>query len=420
MSTPDPPAREWIDPSTGYRVLRISEQANSSTLYFNYPSYTPEGDHFIFTTPETISKINLKTFVVSEIILIDKPFRLLFTGGKSRDAYYELQAVKGNREGKKTVMAVNIDTGVTRTIAEMDSGDIQTINADETLIAAVHTAPSNAPIAKFFGHRDPDTDALVYKANWPDGTAMNPPDAVEYRLNEMIEARIPKTIFVINTRAGERRDIITSTDWLNHLLFSPIDPNLLMYCHEGPWHKVDRLWLIRMDQTEPTKIHHRRMNMEIAGHEWYSHGGKWIWYDLQTPRGEDFWLAGYEIATGKRVQYHLDREWFSVHYHSSPDNTYFIGDGSTEDMVGRAKDGKWLTLLKPQSISDVAGISTANAGDLVSPGYCTSERLVDMSEHDYHKFEPSGRFSPDGKWFFFQASFGGKKHIYAVELEKRV
>lgn len=30
------------------------------------------------------------------------------------------------------------------------------------------------------------------------------------------------------------------------------------------------------------------MAMEIAGHEWVSLDGKWIWYDLQTPRGEDF------------------------------------------------------------------------------------------------------------------------------------
>ena len=29
------------------------------------------------------------------------------------------------------------------------------------------------------------------------------------------------------------------------------------------------------------------MNMEIAGHEFFSADGRTIWYDLQTPRGED-------------------------------------------------------------------------------------------------------------------------------------
>jgi hypothetical protein len=49
------------------------------------------------------------------------------------------------------------------------------------------------------------------------------------------------------------------------------------------------------------------MNMEIAGHEFFSTDGATIWYDLQTPRGQDFWLAGYQVATGKRTWYHLQR-----------------------------------------------------------------------------------------------------------------
>ena len=42
------------------------------------------------------------------------------------------------------------------------------------------------------------------------------------------------------------------------------------------------------------------MNMEIWGHEFFGHDGRFVWYDLQTPRGEIFWLAGYDIASGRR------------------------------------------------------------------------------------------------------------------------
>ena len=80
--------------------------------------------------------------------------------------------------------------------------------------------------------------------------------------------------------------------WVNHLLFSPTDPNLLMYCHEGPWQKVDRIWTIHADGSQNTLIHKRTMEMEIAGHEFWSQDGRTVWYDLQTPKGEDFWLAG--------------------------------------------------------------------------------------------------------------------------------
>ena len=83
---------------------------------------------------------------------------------------------------------------------------------------------------------------------------------------------------------------------------SPTDPALIMYCHEGPWHKVDRIWTIRTDGSGVTLMHTRTMDMEIAGHEFFSADGKTIWYDLQTPKSQVFWLAGVEIATGKRTR----------------------------------------------------------------------------------------------------------------------
>jgi oligogalacturonide lyase len=73
------------------------------------------------------------------------------------------------------------------------------------------------------------------------------------QLNARLDSRIPMEIFTINTATGERKVVHQATDWLNHLQFSPTDPHLLMFCHEGPWHKVDRLWL-----TAPTRGRRRR------------------------------------------------------------------------------------------------------------------------------------------------------------------
>jgi oligogalacturonide lyase len=157
--------------------------------------------------------------------------------------------------------------------------------------------------------------------------------------------------------------------------------------------------------------------MEIAGHEWFSHDGKTIWYDLQTPRGEDFWVAGYEIATGKRSWYHLQRNEWSVHFNSSPDGTMFAGDGGDSEMVAHAPDGKWLYLFKPNGIPDVAGIRAPNSGALIHPGYFSAERLVNMKNHDY-RLEPNVNFTPDGKWLVFRSNMFGPTQVYAVELAK--
>ena len=41
-------------------------------------------------------------------------------------------------------------------------------------------------------------------------------------------------------------------------------------------------------------MHKRTMDMEINGHEWWSWNGKTVWFDLQTPRSQVFWIAGVE------------------------------------------------------------------------------------------------------------------------------
>jgi oligogalacturonide lyase len=262
-----------------------------------------------------------------------------------------------------------------------------------------------------------ETFQADYRANGPDGKPLTFAEAKEVRMNEQLERRLKRTMFTVNIATGEIKIVRTSTDWLNHLQFSPTDPGLIMFCHEGPWHKIDRIWTIRTDGSALTKIHTRTMNMEIAGHEFFSADGKMIWYDLQTPRGEDFWVAGYELATGRRTWWHLQRDEWSVHFNVSPDGRLFAGDGGDHEMVAHAKDGKWIYLFTPQRIPDVAGIKNPESANLIDPGFFQSERLVNLSKHDY-RLEPNVTFTPDMKWIVFRSNMTGVVHTYAVEIAK--
>lgn len=410
--------REWIDADTGHRVVRLSDEPGSSSLYFNYNGYTPQGDALLISTPQGIARIDLATRKLTTIVRLATPFRLLFTGHRTRTVYYQTPA---SGEGTaKTIWAADVDSGRTRKVATIARGDIQTINADETLLGGVDTDPaaSSATLAQF-AKRDQRFDQADYRADWPDGRPMTYAESKEVRMNERLESRVPMTMFVVDTRTGAQRVVHRATDWLNHLQFSPTDPAVLMFCHEGPWHKVDRLWLMRVDRPgdAPISLHHRTMNMEIAGHEWFAQDGKTIWYDLQTPRGEDFWVAGYEIATGRRTWYHLGRNEWSVHYNTSPDGRFFSGDGGDPEMVAHAPDGKWLYLFTPHGIPDVAGLKAPNADALIHPGYFTAEKLVNMKRQDY-RLEPNGNFTPDGKWLVFRSNMDGGTQVYAVEVAK--
>ena len=174
-------------------------------------------------------------------------------------------------------------------------------------------------------------------------------------MEERLAKRYPMSLIFYNLKTGETNVCHRGTDWLGHLQFSPTDPTLLMFCHEGPWHKVDRIWTIRADGSDLKLMHQRTMTMEIAGHEFWSADGQTIWYDLQTPRGEVFWLAGCALATGARTWFHLQRDEWGVHFNVSPDGQLFSSDGGDDQMVAHAPDGKWLYLFHPELIEDRSG-----------------------------------------------------------------
>ena len=396
----DPPA-EWVDPDTGHRIIRLSTEPGSASLYFNQNAYTPDGRKLIITTPTGLSTIDLKTRAITQVVA--GRVSVIVTGHKTGDVYYAKGA---------TLYATNLETRATRTIGTLPpGGSVATLNADETLMAGAITESSQKS-----AERDP---AQTPAQTGPDGKPLTFAERKEVMLHDRLAQHIPMALFTLNTKTGEVKTIHRSTDWLNHFQFSPTDPTLLMFCHEGPWHEVDRIWTIRTDGSRLTRVHTRTMNMEIAGHEFWGADGKTIWYDLQTPRGEDFWVAGLNVETGDRTWYHLSRDEWSVHFNVSPDGTLFAGDGGDSEMVAHAPNGKWITLFRPRPIPDVAGIKAPNAKDLVHPGYFAAERLVNMSKHQYH-LEPNVTFTPDQKWVVFRSNMFGPTQVFAVEVAKAV
>lgn len=230
-------------------------------------------------------------------------------------------------------------------------------------------------------------------------------------MERRLAARIPIVLYTINLQTGKITVLLHSTDWIGHTLFSPTDPALLMYCHEGPWHKVDRIWMIRTDGTHNVLMHKRNMAMEIAGHEFWGLDGKTIWYDWQYPKGEDFFLVGYNLQTHKRIAYHMQRNEWSIHFNLTQDEALFAGDGGDPGQVAKAQDGEWIELFHPQ----VLNVSGINEPDFWQPGMFHSEHLVNMSHHNY-RLEPNVRFSPDKKLVIFTSNMFGPSYVFGVEV----
>src|SRR5207244_11417753 len=78
--------REWIDPDTGHRVVRLSDEPGSASLYFHQNPYTPDGKKLIITTPGGLSAIDLATHNIEKVV--DGRVGVLIVGRKSGDVYY--------------------------------------------------------------------------------------------------------------------------------------------------------------------------------------------------------------------------------------------------------------------------------------------------------------------------------------------
>src|SRR5215831_15090683 len=173
----DPP-REWTDPDTGHRIVRLSDEPGSSSFYFHQNRYTAQGDKMVFSTREGLSVFDFKTHKIN--LLVPGPSRDAVVGGKSRQIFY----MKDD-----TVFATNIDTGATRAIvknAELRSGSGLAVNADETLLAGsyVEGRSQSAEIR-------PDIPKPEGQDNPPGKGAM---------MERRLAARLPMALYTINIK----------------------------------------------------------------------------------------------------------------------------------------------------------------------------------------------------------------------------
>ena len=391
-----PPPKEWVDKDTGHRVVRLTDEPGSASLYFNQNGYTADGKRLVYTTPDGISVLDLATRQARQVV--KGRVRLIDAGRKSQRVYY----IREN-----AAYFTDVDSGETKKIAALPPrGGISTVNADETLLAGTYIEGAGQD----YNNQRPATGATAAAAQ---GHALDQPRNKGQMMEDRLAARLPMALYTLNIQTGEVKTIHRATDWLNHLLFSPTDPTLLMFCHEGPWHKVDRIWSMRTDGSQIKKLHTRTMAMEIFGHEFWAPDGKTIWYDLQTPRGEVFWLATYDVANGSRRQYHLARNEWSIHFNVNKDGSLLTGDGGDPGQVARAPDGQWIYLFRPELLEN-KGLD--NKG-FVQPGVLRAEKLVNMAKHQY-RLEPNVSFTPDQKWVVFRSNMFGPTYVFAVEVAK--
>ena len=397
------PPKSWIDAKTGHRITRLTDEPGSASFYFNVNAYTPDNREMIYTFPDGIGVLDLQTHKTREVV--HGRVHTIVVGHKTPSVFYI-------KPEENALYVTNVDTGATRKLVNVPPrANIATVNADETLAAGTYEEgpQTSGPYQHETGARQQSLGPKAAEQTSPIDTPPNKGEMMVRRL----AARIPLVLYTIDLQSGEVTQLLHSTDWINHLLFSPADSQLLMYCHEGPWQAVDRIWTIHTDGTHNELMHKRTMDMEIAGHEFWGQGGDIVYYDLQTPKGQDFWLASLDLNSGKRTWYHMDRNEWSIHFNVNEKLNLYTGDGGDPGQVAKAPDGEWLYIFHPELTKQI-GISKP---EFINPGVLHAEKLANMSKHNYY-LEPNVRLTPDGSMVIFRSNMFGPTYVFGVETAK--
>ncbi len=371
----------WIDKDTHHEVMRLTRRkGDSRSFYFHNNPFIPDrngrGTRMVFYGTDKdgsqIFTVNLSTLKMVKLTEDHARKSGEIVGRISHNIYFQ---------ERDSVFSVNADTRERKLVYVFPRGfmgGITCLNSNETLLGGTSTPRIKHFPFRRVGSKRPNFEQIF-----------------------QFERKRTHTIFTINLKTHKLIWIYTHKAWLNHLQFSPIDPSLMLFCHEGIWQDVNRIWTINIETRRARLMYKRTMPMEIAGHEWFSPDGQTVWFDLQRPRGVTFYVGGVNVHTDKLTKYRLTRNEWSVHYTISPDEKLFAGDGGDTSSVAHAKNCKWIYLFTPE-------------GD-----HFKAERLVNMKYDNYH-LEPNLHFSPDGKWIIFRANFEGFESVYAVRIKKNI
>jgi oligogalacturonide lyase len=173
--------------------------------------------------------------------------------------------------------------------------------------------------------------------------------------------------------------------WIGHVNTSPVRPDLLSFCHEGPWDIVDnRIWMLDLAQSKAWAVR-RPSPGEVIGHEyWHADGVTIGYHGHRAETGGFFGFVNYDNTNVRE----FPAQGETGHIHSLNTNL-IVGDAGAHVRLW-ARDG-----------------SEFGKSRLLCRHGSTS-KIQQLHVHP--------RFSPDGSKVVFTSDRTGYGQVYEVEV----
>jgi len=154
----------------------------------------------------------------------------------------------------------------------------------------------------------------------------------------------PKSRIIRVATDGSGSEVIFEEDyWIGHINTSPTRSDLITFCHEGPWEKVDnRIWCMNVETKEIWQVRPRTEEGERVGHEYWFADGETIGYHGTRMDGSSF-LGHVKYDNTDQTEVKFSK--FTGHIHSN-DRNLIVGDGGGDIRLwkwnGTSYDGPRL------------------------------------------------------------------------------
>lgn len=206
---------------------------------------------------------------------------------------------------------------------------------------------------------------------------------------EYWEARPLSRIIRVATDGSGAEVVFEERYWIGHVNTSPTQPNLLTFCHEGPWDQVDnRIWGLDLATGRTWPVRPRRTPRERVGHEYWLADGLHIGYHGRSEDGTAFYGA---IRYDNSEQVEAPISGDSSHFHSNSLDL-IVGDGNARHpyiLLWRYREGRFEGPRK----------------------LCWHRGSFHVQQLHVHP-----RFTPDGRSVLFTADPDGYGNLYLVEV----
>ncbi|NKB70674.1 MAG: oligogalacturonide lyase [Candidatus Latescibacteria bacterium] len=216
------------------------------------------------------------------------------------------------------------------------------------------------------------------------------------RFVEFFEKKPLSQIVRIDVASGQPEVVYEDRRYLGHVNTSPTRSEILTYCHEGPWDRVEqRIWGLDINTGNTWKIRDQEGENIRVGHEYWFADGEHIGYHGSPRKGKGnhvFGLIKYDNSGHREV----DFPFHSTHFHSL-DQHMMVGDGN---RVGGPRAQPFIQLFK------------WDGERYLGPKILAYHRSTFNDQHAH--CHP--RFTPDGKAVLYSSDLTSYANMYLVEI----